>query len=285
MASFTALRNEVFSREHRRQQYADKLLGLNAYERHKHFIKEYQQYYYGASAASSAGQKLPLKTDNDTLRETYRFIRTEEDDAERSWEQRLAKRYHEKLFKEYCIADMSRYKESRIGMRWRTEKEVISGKGQFECANKKCARKEGLRSYEVNFAYTEAGESKQALVKLRVCPKCSFKLNYRKEKELERKLRRDAKMRKRKRALDKSRKKSRNKSRERISREERSDEESGEESSDPEEKDSSDVSEDLEGVRRFRKTKSQEGGSDGGRMQETEGKDKEFEPFFKGMFL
>ncbi|KAF9613804.1 hypothetical protein IFM89_011973, partial [Coptis chinensis] len=29
----------------------------------------------------------------------------------------------------YCIADMSKYKKGEIGLRWRIEKEVISGKG------------------------------------------------------------------------------------------------------------------------------------------------------------
>ena len=43
----------------------------------------------------------------------------------------------------------------------------------------------GLSSYEVNFAYEEAGQRKQALVKLRVCPQCAFKLNYRKEKQFQ----------------------------------------------------------------------------------------------------
>ncbi|VDP02084.1 unnamed protein product [Schistosoma margrebowiei] len=42
---------------------------------------------------------------------------------------RLAKKYWEKLFKEYCLIDLSRYKENKFGMRWRLEKEVISGKG------------------------------------------------------------------------------------------------------------------------------------------------------------
>lgn len=32
-----------------------------------------------------------------------RFIRTEEDDMDTSWEQRLVKRYYEKLFKEYLF--------------------------------------------------------------------------------------------------------------------------------------------------------------------------------------
>lgn len=107
MASFSAIKNDIFTREQRRQQHQDKILGLNAYERHKQFMNDYQRHY--VKGASSVGQIMPAKTDHDTLRETYRFIRSEEDDQERTWEQRLAKRYHDKLFKEYCIADMSRY--------------------------------------------------------------------------------------------------------------------------------------------------------------------------------
>ena len=44
-----------------------------------------------------------------------RFLRTEEDDATATWEVKLAKRYYDKLFKEYCLADLSRYKEGKIG--------------------------------------------------------------------------------------------------------------------------------------------------------------------------
>nr|GMD65299.1 protein FRA10AC1 [Ipomoea batatas] len=100
-----------------------------------------------------------------------------------SWEQRLVKRYYDKLFKEYCIADMTHYKSGKIGLRWRTEKEVISGKGQFICGNKHCNKKDGLASYEVNFSYVEAGENKQALVKLVTCERCAEKLLYKKRKE------------------------------------------------------------------------------------------------------
>lgn len=111
MASFTNVKNEIFERQQRRQQYNERVLGLNAYERHKQFMRDYQAHYGsgGVSSGQQQQQVMPLKTDRDTLRETYRFIRSEEDDLERSWEQRLAKRYHDKLFKEYCIADMSRY--------------------------------------------------------------------------------------------------------------------------------------------------------------------------------
>lgn len=182
MASFGSIRSAVFDKEEKKQQYQAHILGLNAYDRHKKFVKDYVNFYGGERQKQ---EKLPIKTDQDTLREGYRFIRSEEDDMDSSWEQRLVKRYYDKLFKEYCIADMSHYKTGKIGLRWRTEKEVVSGKGQFVCGNKHCSEEEGLTSYEVNFAYFEAGENKQALVKLVTCERCANKLLYRKLKEKE----------------------------------------------------------------------------------------------------
>ncbi|CAN0917402.1 Protein FRA10AC1 [Linum grandiflorum] len=176
MTSFASLKTAIFDREARKQQYQAHVRGLNAYDRHNKFVNDYVKFY---GNEKSSNVKLPVRTDQDTLREGYRFcifnvprfIRSEEDDMDTSWEQRLVKRYYDKLFKEYCIADMSFYKTGKIGLRWRTEKEVISGKGQFKCGNKHCDEGNGLASYEVNFSYSEAGENKQALVKLVACEK------------------------------------------------------------------------------------------------------------------
>lgn len=44
-----------------------------------------------------------------------------------------------------------------------------TGKGQFICGNKVCENKDELKSWEVNFAYKEADEKKNALIKLRKC--------------------------------------------------------------------------------------------------------------------
>jgi protein FRA10AC1 len=52
-------------------------------------------------------------------------------------------------------------------MRWRIEKEVIEGKGQFICGDKRCQSRDSLKSWEVNFGYIEHSEKKNALVKLR----------------------------------------------------------------------------------------------------------------------
>ncbi|TYI69807.1 hypothetical protein E1A91_D08G180100v1 [Gossypium mustelinum] len=204
MASFRSLKSAIFDREEKKQQYQAHIRGLNAYDRHKKFLNDYVGFY---GKEKSTDVKLPIKTDHDTLREGYRFIRSEEDDMNHSWEQKLVKRYYDKLFKEYCIADMSQYKCGKIGLRWRTEKEVISGKGQFICGNKHCNEKDGLASYEVNFSYFEDGENKQALVKLVTCERCAEKLHYKKwkkekEKEFDRKQKKDYK-RKRDQSKDK----------------------------------------------------------------------------------
>ncbi|XP_059180472.1 protein FRA10AC1 [Centropristis striata] len=167
--------NEV-DREEARNRRAH-LISLNAFERHKKFVGDYIL-YYGGQMADFRRSSAKDKTDSDVLRENHRFLWRDEDEEDMTWEKELAKKYYDKLFKEYCIADLSRYKENKFGFRWRTEDEVVSGKGQFQCGNKRCEKQEGLKSWEVNFAYVEHGEKKNALVKLRLCPECSFKLNY-----------------------------------------------------------------------------------------------------------
>ena len=151
-------------------------------ERHRKFLADYDRYYGGGAAAAAERARViraPVSTDADVVRTTFRFLRSEEDDAELgAWEARMARRYYDKLFKEYCIADLSRYREQKIGMRWRVEKEVVTGKGQFSCGEKRCDATTRLASYEVHFGYREAGERKEALVKLRVCESCARKLNH-----------------------------------------------------------------------------------------------------------
>jgi protein FRA10AC1 len=72
-----------------------------------------------------------VKTDVDIVRENYRFIQEgdEEEEDTMNWEKRVAKKYYDKLFKEYALVELKYYKEGRIALRWRTEREVIDGKG------------------------------------------------------------------------------------------------------------------------------------------------------------
>lgn len=188
---------------------------LNAYQRHLDFIKHYAHNYGDSSmkkytCLSGEG----VKTDWDVLAEEHRFVRTAEEDelAKKNWGKRLAKRYYEKLFKEYALADMRMYKKGQVGLRWRTQKEVVHGKGQFECGNLHCSEADGLESFEVNFSYQEGNppQRKNTLVKLRLCPGCGYKLNYKKmkaaKKRAKKQLRKELRRAKRKRqhAVDNS---------------------------------------------------------------------------------
>ncbi|KAM0827293.1 hypothetical protein ACQ4PT_068288 [Festuca glaucescens] len=207
-----------------------------------------QFYGHGKNVDNS----LPIKTDKDTLREGYRFILSDEDDVDSTWGKRLVKRYYDKLFKEYCIADMSQYKKGKIGLRWRTEKEVISGKGQFICGNRKCDENVGLGSYEVNFSYVEAGEQKQALVKLVACKRCAEKLAHKRQKEKEKEMKLSAE----------------EDLKERDKRKREHDDES------------EDTTEDESSKKRSRKKKDLKGTSN----RKVGNKDDDFEEFLEGMF-
>ena len=176
---------ELLTRERDKEEWRSRrfhLLAMDAYSRHKALVNQY------LLATGRGIEHIQRSTENDrndysVLREEHRFLWEAEDKVD-SWEKKLAKTYYDRLFKEYAIADLSRYKENKIALRWRIEKEVIEGKGQFACGNKHCQNRENLESWEVNFAYVEQGTKKNSLVKLRLCPGCSLKLNYHHKRKL-----------------------------------------------------------------------------------------------------
>ncbi|CAD5222012.1 unnamed protein product [Bursaphelenchus xylophilus] len=154
-------------------------VSLDAYTRHKMMVNTYLLNVKGATNTLQRDSSKD-KGVYDVVKENHRFLWGDEDltDVAKNWDKQLAKRYYDKLYKEYCIADLSKFEKNKIGLRWRTEKEVVNGKGQFECGGKHCEKKKKLTSWEVNFAYEEHGEKKNALVKVRLCPECSLKLNF-----------------------------------------------------------------------------------------------------------
>nr|CAH7718479.1 unnamed protein product [Callosobruchus chinensis] len=137
---------------------------LTPYEVHKMLINEYVLRQPGDTALLKRDTSRD-RTDYHVIRDNHRFLWNQDDPA-MSWEEQFARKYYDKLFKEYCIGDLSLYKQNKVALRWRIEKEVINGKGQFICGNKYCSIEEDLRTWEVNFAYIEKGEKKNALVKI-----------------------------------------------------------------------------------------------------------------------
>lgn len=154
---------------------------LDAYSRHKLFINNLILYYN-----KNSKQKSRAETVSDSLKEQrieipHSFLpSTPSEDS--SWEERIAFKYYQKLFKHYALISLVKYKEGRVGLRWRTQKEVIKGKGQFICGSLECAiekeEDESLLTFELNFKYIERGDTKNALVKVRLCSSCSKKLHF-----------------------------------------------------------------------------------------------------------
>ncbi len=145
---------------------------MSAFARHQKLVDDYKRHFV---------------TDADLLKSAHRFVHDGEVDSASTYEKRLAKRYYDQLFREFALADLTKFRKSMIGLRWRTQAEVFSGKGQFVCGSLHCDEQAGLRSYEVEFAYVEAGQSKTALVKVRVCSECAVKLHYRHFKRIAKK--------------------------------------------------------------------------------------------------
>ncbi|KAF9973694.1 hypothetical protein BGZ73_003027 [Actinomortierella ambigua] len=156
----------------------------DAWSRHQQYIASYVKYFQKDKAketGSTSKCDKYSKKELAILHENHRFLRSDDDNTEElSWEQRLAKKYYDRLYKEYALVELKYYEIGRIAMRWRNEIEVMRGKGQFTCGSLRCDEARGLHSWEVNFAYVEEGVKKNALVKVRLCEACSIKLNYKK---------------------------------------------------------------------------------------------------------
>ncbi|KAG8928838.1 hypothetical protein FRC03_010054 [Tulasnella sp. 419] len=171
--------------------FRNNLNGEDAYARHQRYVSSARLYGEGKSEVSSS-----RRTEFEALKEAHQFLRDDEEDLDAlPWEQQLAVKYYNELFKEYAICDLKHYKSGNVALRWRTEDEVVSGVGQFTCANPRCAYHPTsvleddshpmptLTTLELPFAYEEHGEKKVALVKTVLCPRCKRKLTWKRDKE------------------------------------------------------------------------------------------------------
>ena len=78
----------------RRQRH--KYLALTAYDRHKILINEYLLNYPGSTELLKRDTSKD-QTDLDVIKENHRFLWNNVDDNTLTWEQRMAKKYYEKV--------------------------------------------------------------------------------------------------------------------------------------------------------------------------------------------
>ncbi|KAJ3343908.1 hypothetical protein HDU93_005191 [Gonapodya sp. JEL0774] len=121
--------------------------GGDAFSAHKELMSAYSKFYGGDRTVDEYKKmrQTVQRNEVDILREQHRFLRTADDDSQlnSSWEARLAKRYYDRLFREFALCDLRYYKQGKIALRWRTGEEVENGKGQFDCGNLTCRHKGG----------------------------------------------------------------------------------------------------------------------------------------------
>ncbi|KAG2062473.1 hypothetical protein BDR04DRAFT_1040325, partial [Suillus decipiens] len=127
-------------------------------------------------------------TEFDILKASHKFLRDGADDeASTSWNDQLAQKYYDSLYREFAICDLKHYKSGNFSLRWRTETEVLSGTGETTCANARCpehsASSTPLTTLELPFSYEEHGQRKEALVKVVLCPKCVRKIMWKRKYE------------------------------------------------------------------------------------------------------
>ncbi|KAJ7024765.1 folate-sensitive fragile site protein Fra10Ac1-domain-containing protein [Mycena alexandri] len=143
---------------------------------------------------SSSKLPTPGKTEFEILKDSHKFLREEDGKGQPlSWDEQLASKYYDSLFREYAVCDLKHYKSGNFSLRWRTEAEVLAGAGETTCGNTRCEhhdlrgrRPPPLTTLELPFAYTEHAEEKSALVKAVLCEKCLGKLMWKRRKEKER---------------------------------------------------------------------------------------------------
>jgi protein FRA10AC1 len=94
---------------------------LNPYDFHKHLINSYVLKRPGDTKKLLEQDRSKWKTDKDVILENMKFI-WNENDVPVTFEEKLAKKYYSKLYREYVICDLSLYKENKIANRFRVEK-------------------------------------------------------------------------------------------------------------------------------------------------------------------
>ncbi|KWU47279.1 hypothetical protein RHOSPDRAFT_30695 [Rhodotorula sp. JG-1b] len=92
---------------------------------------------------NSRGNRLPAKPRSrgelDVLQERHQFVRDSRvDPSTLPWEDQLASKFYDSLFKEYAVVNLKHYKSGAVALRWRTEEEVLSGIGHLTCGSLRC---------------------------------------------------------------------------------------------------------------------------------------------------
>ena len=102
---------------------------------------------HNTKTSTSLTPAIAAPSDWEQLRAHFQFVLPSDDNNDTNsqkygsnWQERMVQNYHKCLYKEYVLADLSRVVDiGKIGLRWRTEKEVADGRGFRCCGNLMCS--------------------------------------------------------------------------------------------------------------------------------------------------
>jgi len=104
--------------------------------------------HINTKTSTSLTPAIAAPSDWEQLRAHFQFVLPTDDNNDdtnnnhkygSNWQERMVQNYHAHLYKEYVLADLSRVLNiGKIGLRWRTEKEVADGRGFRCCGNLMC---------------------------------------------------------------------------------------------------------------------------------------------------
>ena len=172
---------------------------LSSRERHSHLVSVYRRYQAALHPPPLGPPSRPCPLTDAELVLSSHSLLPPSTPSSPTPTQRLALRYYAQLYKEYAIIDLSH--PSHPGLRWRTEAEVVEGRGQWTCGARGCRREEGLGTWRLDFGYREGETEKEVKVKVRLCEDCAVLLHRDKIREVkrhEREMRRQERERRRK---------------------------------------------------------------------------------------
>lgn len=99
-------------KSHSRKVFSQSGGSASAYTRHLQATDAYLRYYGGSIPALEKP-----RSERDILEENHQFIRRDDEGEVIDEEKMMAKMYYDKLFKEFAVVELARWKEKQVGLR------------------------------------------------------------------------------------------------------------------------------------------------------------------------
>lgn len=98
-------------KSHSQKLFSQSGSSTSAYTRHLQATDAYLRYYGGSIPTPEKA-----RSERDILEENHQFIRGDDEGEVVDEEKMMAKKYYDKLFKEFAVVELARWKEKQVGL-------------------------------------------------------------------------------------------------------------------------------------------------------------------------